>query len=71
MGGGVGGAAAGDVRRQAARRGAPSKTTVIRLRTPALMSEPSRATGSVRSSSESTRVPSGIRAPASPELRPS
>ena len=39
----------------------PSKTTVRRFAVVALISEPSRATGSERSSSDSTRVPSGMR----------
>jgi hypothetical protein len=38
----------------------PLKATVTRLGTPALIREPSRATGSLRSSRDSTRVPSGI-----------
>ena len=42
---------------------AASKTTMSRLAAPALSRDPSRATGSARSSSDSIRVPSGSAAP--------
>ncbi len=57
----VGGAPAADVRRgwSAPEPWPASKTTTSRLVAPADTREPSSATGSVRSSSDSMRVPSG------------
>ncbi len=57
---GVRGASPGDPRRRTDQVTA-SKTTLVRCSSPAVMSEPSSATGSAESSSDSTRTSAGTR----------